>query len=112
MPREGAMVKARRLLSEGRVALLRLDGRSVDAIVRGDAGEFYRVSHRPGSWSCSCPALSTACSHTRAVMLVTHSGSAATAGARSRRSPTSGVIHPSRTGNERASLRCMETAGG
>jgi hypothetical protein len=74
--REDAATKARRLLGEGRVALLWIDDRSVDAVVRGDAGEFYRVSHRPGSWVCSCPhtALSTSCSHVQAVQLVTPFG--------------------------------------
>jgi len=58
------------MFGEGRVLLLRVEDRAVDAIVRGDSAEFYRVTHRPGSWTCSCPALGT-CSHTKAVMLVT-----------------------------------------
>lgn len=72
-PRENAALKAVRLLGQGRVVLLRVDDRSVDAVVRGDAGEFYRLPPS-GSWLWLCPAVSTACSHTRAVMLVTPFG--------------------------------------
>jgi uncharacterized Zn finger protein len=68
--REPASVKARRLLLEGRVLVTRVDRRVVDAIVRGDSGEFYAVSHRPGAWTCTCPARSR-CSHVQALMLVT-----------------------------------------
>lgn len=71
MPRENAAAKAKRLLGEGRVLLTRVVDREVDAIVRGDSGEFYAVSHRPGSWICPCAALSGACSHVQALMLVT-----------------------------------------
>lgn len=71
MPRENAAAKAKRLLGEGRVLLTRVVDREVDAIVRGDSGEFYAVSHRPGSWVCPCAALSGACSHVQALMLVT-----------------------------------------
>lgn len=67
--RENAAVKARRLLGEGRLLITRVDGREVDAICRGDSGEFYSVSHRPGHWACTCPAL-TRCSHMQALMLV------------------------------------------
>src|SRR5262245_47409660 len=69
--REDARAKARRLLGEGRVLLVRVVDRDVDAVVRGDEAAFYRVTHRAGSWSCSCPAVGTLCSHTRAAMLVT-----------------------------------------
>lgn len=69
--REDARTKARRLLAEGRVLLVRVVDRDVDAVVRGDSAAFYRVTHHAGSWSCSCPAVGTLCSHTRAAMLVT-----------------------------------------
>ena len=70
MPRESAITKARRLLGEGRVIVTRLDGRSVDAVVRGDSAELYSVTHRSGSWACDCAALGR-CSHVQALMLVT-----------------------------------------
>ena len=70
MPRENAAAKARRLLAEGRVIVTRVDGREVDAIVRGDSAEFYSVTHRPGSWACDCAALGR-CSHIAALQLVT-----------------------------------------
>ena len=70
--RENASAKARRLLTEGRVIVTRVDGRHVDAIVRGDSGAVYSVRHLPGHWSCSCTAAPYArCSHLRAVQLIT-----------------------------------------
>jgi uncharacterized Zn finger protein len=68
--RENAMAKARRLLGEGRVIVTAVDGRNIDAVIRGDSAELYRVSHRSGSWACDCPALGR-CSHVQALMLVT-----------------------------------------
>lgn len=69
-PREHAASKARRLLAEGRVTVVRAIGPEVDAVVRGDSSAIYRVQHRPGSWMCTCEALGL-CSHVRGVMLVT-----------------------------------------
>jgi hypothetical protein len=71
VPRENAAAKARRLLAEGRVTIIRVDGSQVDALVRGDSAQNYLVQHRPGWWTCPCDALSTLCSHVQAVMLVT-----------------------------------------
>jgi uncharacterized Zn finger protein len=70
MPRENFSAKARRLLGEGRVIITHVDGRDVRAVVRGDSAEFYSVTHRSGSWACTCPALGR-CSHVQALMLVT-----------------------------------------
>ena len=70
MPREIAASKARRLLVEGRVVVVGVDGTEVDAIVRGDSS-YYLVQHRPGSWTCPCEAIRALCSHVRAVLLVT-----------------------------------------
>ena len=70
MPREIAASKARRLLVEGRVVVVGVDGTEVDAIVRGDSN-YYLVQHRPGSWTCPCEAIRALCSHVRAVQLVT-----------------------------------------
>jgi uncharacterized Zn finger protein len=70
MPRENAMTKSRRLLGEGRVIVTAVDGRNIDAVVRGDSAELYSVTHRSGSWACDCAALRR-CSHVQALMLVT-----------------------------------------
>jgi hypothetical protein len=69
--REDAAAKARRLLTEGRVTIARVDGREVAAIVRGDTAMTYRVWHRDGAWADDCPARTVSCSHIRAVQLVT-----------------------------------------
>jgi uncharacterized Zn finger protein len=68
--REDASEKARRLLSSGRVTVVSVEEQQIVAIVRGDSAELYSVRWRPGSWSCTCQALSR-CSHVRAVQLVT-----------------------------------------
>jgi uncharacterized Zn finger protein len=70
VPRENAMAKARRLLAEGRLIVTAVDGRNIDAVVRGDSAELYSVTHRSGSWACDCAALGR-CSHVQALMLVT-----------------------------------------
>jgi uncharacterized Zn finger protein len=70
MPREDAVAKARRLLAEGRVVVLSVDETQTHAVVRGDSAELYSVWWRPGSWTCTCSALSR-CSHVRAVQLCT-----------------------------------------
>ena len=71
MVRESAATKARRLLTEGRVTITRVDGAEINALVRGDSAGLYLVQHRPGWWTCLCDAISTLCSHVRAVQLVT-----------------------------------------
>ena len=68
--RENYLVKARRLLGEGRLVLQRVSGSAIQATCRGDSGEVYDVGHEPGQWFCSCPALGR-CSHLQALMLVT-----------------------------------------
>lgn len=68
--REDAATKARRLLTQGRVIVTRVDGRDVTAIVRGDSAEFYSVAHRSRSCVCDCAALGR-CSHVQALMLIT-----------------------------------------
>ena len=69
MPRETAAVKARRLLTEGRVIVRFAVGGLVEADVRGDSGSVYRVIHSPDKWSCPCEARGR-CSHVAAVMLI------------------------------------------
>lgn len=72
MVRENAMVKARRLLGEGRVTIVHADEGGVAALIRGDTAMTYRVTHADGEWRCDCPAR-TRCSHVQAIMLVTTS---------------------------------------
>ena len=65
--------KARRLLIEGRLNIVRRDGDNIWAECRGDSGEVYAVgydSENLHDWVCSCPARSI-CSHVKALMLVT-----------------------------------------
>ena len=68
--RENAAAKARRLLGEGRVIVTRVQDRDVDAVIRGDSADLYRVTHRSGSWACDCAALGRS-SHVQALMLIT-----------------------------------------
>lgn len=73
MPRENTHDKARRLLTEGRLEVERRDGAVIVASCRGDSGEQYRLGHDPARaphWRCTCPAR-TACSHLKALWLVT-----------------------------------------
>ena len=65
MTRENAPTKARRLLTEGRVVVTRIDTYRIDAQVRGDSAALYRVAYLGGQWHCTCPAR-TRCSHVQA----------------------------------------------
>lgn len=70
---ENAQEKGRRLLTEGRLTLLRvLANGYVHAQCRGDSAEVYDLGFDPGraQWRCSCPAKGT-CSHLVALQLVT-----------------------------------------
>jgi uncharacterized Zn finger protein len=68
--RESAETKGVRYLGEGRLTILRVDDRRVEALCFGDSGEAYRVGYKPGGWWCGCPALGR-CSHLVALMRVT-----------------------------------------
>jgi uncharacterized Zn finger protein len=97
--RETAALKARRLLCEGRVTVLRVDGDVVEATVRGDSAAVYRVGHDPArGWRCDCPAYRPACSHVRAVQLVVVLARPRAASARrtlsSRSTPACGPARP------------------
>lgn len=73
MPREDAAAKGRRLLTEGRLTVERLDaGGLIVARCRGDSGAVYSLGFDPikRQWRCTCPAR-TNCSHLRALQLVT-----------------------------------------
>lgn len=72
MPREDARTKGLRLLSAGRLRVVRVDGNTIVATCRGDSGEVYDLGHDPGRaphWRCTCPA-KTACSHLHALWAV------------------------------------------
>jgi uncharacterized Zn finger protein len=70
LPREDAATKGRRLLGEGRLRVLSITTRELQAECWGDSAELYTVGYRPGGWYCSCPAFGR-CSHMTALMLVT-----------------------------------------
>jgi uncharacterized Zn finger protein len=67
--RENARTKARRLLVEGRIEIVRLDEQGCLALVRGDSGEIRSVRFERGAWTCDCPAPGY-CSHAMACALV------------------------------------------
>ena len=66
---ENAEAKGVRYLGEGRLTILRVDERQIEAVCFGDSGEVYRLGYHPGSWWCDCPALGR-CSHMTALMRV------------------------------------------
>ena len=67
--RENAQIKGRRLLAEGRLTVLAVRPRTLDATCRGDSAEVYHLGYR-GQWFCTCPAVGV-CSHLIALELVT-----------------------------------------
>ncbi len=71
--RENYEDKARRLLTEGRLNVQRVDRRAdiYEAIVRGDSGEQYEARWNSGAlrWECTCPSYGI-CSHARALQLI------------------------------------------
>jgi len=70
--RENAQQKGLRLLLEGRLRIVRVDGDFISAECRGDSGAVYRLGydHKRKQWRCQCPAR-TACSHLSALWMVT-----------------------------------------
>jgi hypothetical protein len=63
--------KAIRLLTSGRLRVLRVDGALIVAECRGDSGAVYKLGHDPRKkqWRCTCPAR-TDCSHLAALWAV------------------------------------------
>lgn len=63
--------KAMRLLTAGRLRVLRVEGDLIVAECRGDSGETYSLGHDPKrkQWRCTCPAR-TDCSHLNALWAV------------------------------------------
>lgn len=71
--RETTWEKAHRILVEGRLRVVSVQGNEIRAACKGDSGAIYGVSHTDGDvpfWNCSCPAR-VDCSHLRALQLVT-----------------------------------------
>jgi hypothetical protein len=70
--REDAFAKARRLLTEGRVTILRVGPQEFAAQVRGDHAGLYGCGYSGGRWYCAClhSARTTFCSHRLALMLL------------------------------------------
>lgn len=71
MTREGASVKARRYLAEGRLTVSLVSADEIRAACRGD-GALYQLGWNPADrWWCDCPAFTTGCAHLAALKLVT-----------------------------------------
>jgi len=68
--RENAAAKAVRYLGQGRIVIREVSPVHVSATARGD-GAIHRLGFNRGRWWCSCPAHTPACSHLRALRLVT-----------------------------------------
>ena len=74
--RENAQDKSRRLLVNGRLRVVKVDGDLIIAECRGDSGAIYHLGHEPGArkpWRCTCPATGP-CSHLYALWAVTAVG--------------------------------------
>jgi hypothetical protein len=72
MARETRDAKALRLLAEGRLRVVLVDGERIEARVRGSEAE-HSVGHQRGGWWCDCEAarFGRRCSHLAALQLVT-----------------------------------------
>jgi hypothetical protein len=68
--REGAHVRGRRLLVEGRLIVQEADDRHIVARCRGDSGQIHTLAADSRGFTCSCPAFRT-CAHITALQLVT-----------------------------------------
>jgi hypothetical protein len=72
---ENAAAKARRLLSEGRLRVVKCGDPSKPGLIvascRGDSGEIYNLGFDPDrkQWRCQCAAKGK-CSHVQALQLV------------------------------------------
>jgi len=67
-PREGAEVKGRRYLTDGRLVVELAHPGYFRATVRG-GGQIYCVSFGRGGWHCTCPARGV-CAHLAAAHLI------------------------------------------
>jgi uncharacterized Zn finger protein len=75
---EDAAAKGRRLLTDGRLLVERVEGDLIVARCRGDSGSIYTLGFDPSraDWFCTCAARRR-CSHLIALMLVVVRGSKA-----------------------------------
>jgi uncharacterized Zn finger protein len=64
--------KGARLLTSGRLRVVKVDGNLIVAECRGDSGEVYKLGHdrRRMQYRCTCPARGP-CAHLTALWLVT-----------------------------------------
>jgi uncharacterized Zn finger protein len=72
--RESAADKGRRLLTEGRLTVLKIHPSGlIHAQCRGDSAEVYDLGYDPerGQWRCTCQEMKGKCSHLVALQLVT-----------------------------------------
>jgi hypothetical protein len=72
MTREALEEKALRYIREGRLRVVLVEGRRIEARVRGTRAA-YVVGYEPGGWHCSCEAhrFGRRCAHLAALQLVT-----------------------------------------
>jgi uncharacterized Zn finger protein len=72
MARESMEAKAVRLLAEGRLRVVLVDGERIEARVRGSEAD-HSVGYQRGGWWCDCEAhrFGRRCSHLAALQLVT-----------------------------------------
>jgi hypothetical protein len=69
--RENARDRGRRLVSEARLVIRRVNDVEILAVCRGDSGELHELDYHPnGGWWCDCEAR-TQCGHLYALQLVT-----------------------------------------
>ncbi len=70
--RENAQQKGLRMLLEGRLRVVKVDGDLIVATCKGDSGGLYHLGHEPGArkpWRCTCPAVGP-CSHLHSLWAV------------------------------------------
>ncbi len=67
--RENATTKAGRYLAEGRLIITRCHQGRVTSSCRGE-GHIWLQAFTDGTWRCTCPARTDACSHLQALRRV------------------------------------------
>ena len=68
MPREDALTKGKRYLTEARLRVLTVEADRIQALCRG-SGTIWHLGWAPGGWWCNCTAR-TLCSHLVALQCV------------------------------------------
>jgi uncharacterized Zn finger protein len=69
MPREDALTKGKRYLTEARLQVVTIEPDLIQATCKGSGVEWH-LGWRPGGWWCNCPAR-TLCAHLVALQCVT-----------------------------------------